>query len=45
MIGMKSIYQSLDETHKGLVRFGDRFLIRYEGKVEVHVDCTNDKKI
>ena len=38
---LKTFYQSLDESHKGVVRFGDGSSIRYEGKGEVHVDCTN----
>ena len=45
MTGMKTFYQSLDESHKGVVRFGDGSLVRYEGKGEVHVDYTNDERI
>ena len=42
MTGMKTFYQSLDVSHKGVVRFGDSSSIRYEGKGEVlTVDCTN----
>ena len=41
MTGMKTLYQSLDESHKGVVRFGNGSLIRYEGKGEVNVDCSN----
>ena len=43
MTGMKTFYQSLDKSHKGVVRFGDGSSIRFEGKDEVHVDCTNDE--
>ena len=45
MTGMKTFYQSLDESHKGVVKFGDGFSIRYEGKEEVHVDCTNGEQM
>ena len=41
--GMKTFYQSLHESNKGAVRFGDGSSIRYEGKGEVHVKCTNGK--
>ena len=41
MTSMKSFYQSLDEPHNGVMRFGDSSSIRYEGKGEVHVECTN----
>ena len=44
MTSMKTFYQSLDESHKGVVRFGDDSSIRYKGKGEVHVDCTNGKR-
>ena len=37
--GMKTFYQSLDESHKRVVRFDDGSSIRHEGKGEVHVDC------
>ena len=40
MTGIKTFYQSLDESHKGVVRFTDGSLIMYEVKGEVHVDCT-----
>ena len=36
MSNMKTFYQSFDESHKGVVRFGDGVSIRYEGKGEVH---------
>ena len=39
MNGRRSFYESLDETHKRVVRFGDGSSIRYEGKGEVLVDC------
>ena len=45
MTGIKIYYQSLDESHKGVVRFGDSSSIRYEDKGEVHVDCTNGERI
>ena len=45
MTGMKTFYQSLDESHKGVVRFGNSSSTRYEGKGEVHVDCTNGEHI
>ena len=32
MNSMKTFYQSLDESHKGVVRFSDGSSIRYEGK-------------
>ena len=38
---MKTLYQSLDESHKGFARSGDGSLISYEGKGKVHVSCTN----
>ena len=41
MTDMKTFYQSLDESYKGVVRFGDGSSIKYEGKGEVHVECTN----
>ena len=43
MNGMKTLYQSLDECHQGVVRFGNGFSIMYEGKGEVHVDYTNSE--
>ena len=43
MTGMKTFYQSLDESHKGVMRFNDGSSIRYEDKNEVHVDSTNDE--
>ena len=45
MTDKKSFYQSLDETYKGVVRFGVGSSIRYEGKGEVHVDCTNGERM
>ena len=45
MTGMKTFYQSLDESHKGVVRFGDGSSIRYEGEGEVHVECTNGEQM
>ena len=45
LIGMKTLYQPLDESHKGVVRFGDGSSIRYEGKGEVHVDCTYGERM
>ena len=45
MTGMKTFYQSLDESHEGVVRFGDRSSIRYEGKGEVHVECLNGERM
>ena len=45
MNGMKTFYQSLDEPHQGVVRFGDGSSIRYEGKGKVHVACTNGQRI
>ena len=42
---MKTFYQSLNESHKGVVRFGDGSSIRYEGKGEVHVDYTNSEQL
>ena len=41
MTGMKKFYQSLDKSHKGVMRFGDGSSIRFEGKGEVHMDYTN----
>ena len=41
MTSMKTFYHSLDESHKGVVRFVDGSSIRYEGKGEVQVECTN----
>ena len=41
MTAMKTLYNYFDESHKGVVRFGDGSSIRYEGKGEVNVDCTN----
>ena len=32
MTGVKTLYQSLDESHKGVVRVSDGSSIRYEGK-------------
>ena len=43
MTGMKIFYQSFDESHKGVVSFGDGYSSRYAGNYEVHVDCTNRK--
>ena len=34
MTSMKTFYQSLDESHKGVMRFGDGSSIRYETKVK-----------
>ena len=45
MTGMKTFYQSLDESHKGVVTFGDDSSIRYEGKGEVHMECTNGEQM
>ena len=45
MTGMKTFYQYLDESHKGMVRFSDGSLVRYEGKGEVHVECTNGERM
>ena len=45
MMGMKTFYPSLDESHKGEVRFDDGSSIRYEGKREVHVECTNGERM
>ena len=45
MIGMKTLYQSLDESHKRLMRFGDGSSIRYEDKGEKHVDDTNSERM
>ena len=45
MTSMKTFYQSLDESHKGVVRFGDGSSIRYEGKGEEHVNCTNGDRM
>ena len=45
MTSMKNFYQSLDESHQGVVRFGDGSSIRYEGKGEVHVECTNSERM
>ena len=43
--GMTTFYQSLDESHKGVVRFGDGSSIRHEGKGEVYVDYFNDDRM
>ena len=43
MIDMKTFPQSLDESHKEVVRFGDGSSVRYKGKGEVHVEYTNSK--
>ena len=43
--GMKTFYQSLDESRKGVVIFGDGSAIRYEGKCQVHVECTNGERM
>ena len=45
MTGMKTFYQSLDESHKGVVRFVDGYSIRYEGKGEVHLDFRNSERM
>ena len=45
MTCMKTFYQSLDKSHKRVVRFGDGSSIRYKGKGEVHVDCTNGEQM
>ena len=45
MTGMKTFYQSIDESHKGVVRFSDGSSIRYEDKGEVHVECTNGERM
>ena len=45
MTGMKNFYQTLDESHKGVVIFDDGSSIRYEGKGEVHMDCTNGERM
>ena len=45
MTGMKAFYLFLDESHKGVVRFGDGPSIRYEGKGEVHMGCTNSERM
>ena len=42
---MKTFYQSLYESHKGVVRLGDGSSIRYESKGEVHVECTNGERM
>ena len=34
MTGRKTFYQSLDESHQGVERFGDSSSIRYEAKVK-----------
>ena len=43
MTTIKTFYHSLDEYHTEVVRFYDGSSIRYEGKGEVHVNCTNDE--
>ena len=45
MTSMETFYQSLDESQKGVVRFGDGSSIMYEGKGEVHVECTNGERM
>ena len=45
MTGMKTFSQSLDESYQGVVRFSDGSSIRYEGKVEAHVECTNGERM
>ena len=45
MAGMKTFYLFLDESHKGVVRFGDCSPIMYEGTGEVHVDCTDGQRM
>ena len=45
MPGMKTSYQSLDESHKGVVRYGDGSSIRYEDKGKVRVECTNGERM
>ena len=45
MTDMKTFYQSLNESYKGVVRFGDGSSIRYEGKGKVHVDYTNSEQL
>ena len=43
MNSIKTLYHSLDESHKGVVRLDDGSSIRYEGKGEVHVDCIKNE--
>ena len=45
MTTIKTFYYSLDESHKGVVRFYDGSSIMYERKGEVHVDCTKDERM
>ena len=45
MIDMKTFPQSLDKSHKGVVRFGDDSSVRYKGKGEVHVEYTNSERM
>ena len=45
MTSMKAYYKSLDESHKEVARFGDGSSISYEGRGEVHVDCTNGEQM
>ena len=45
MTGKKTFYQSFDESDKGVGRFSDGSSVRYEGKGEVHVDCTNGERM
>ena len=45
MTGMKTFYHPLDGSYKRVVRFGDGYLIRYEGKGKVHINCTNGERM
>ena len=42
---METFYHSINESHKGVVRFGDGSSIMCEDKGEVHVDCANGKRM
>ena len=45
MTGMKTLYHSLYESNKRVVRFGDGYLIRYEVKGKVHIYCTDSERM
>ena len=42
---INTFYQSLDESHKRVVRFGDDSSTMYEDKGEVHEDCTSNERM
>ena len=41
MTGIKTVFHSIDEETKGVVRFGDGSFIKYEGRGVIIILCKN----